>query len=136
MNVTEHAYNRFEERLKGMCANDDITKEELKIIMENLNFILESDFDKEISYGIMLGRFNINPKSYLVTKKHPSGVYYEINSKDEYDIVKDSTGNEFWIIIRNNRLITAFLRKTIQRKTAHMPRDEGGLGVDVVVDKI
>jgi len=133
MNITEHAYNRIEERLEHMCDKDDITEEEQETIMENLNLISERDFEKDISYGIMLGRFKINPKSYLVTKKHPSGVYYEINSKDEYDVVKDSTGNEFWVIIRNNRLITAFLRKTVQRQTAHMPRDEGGLGVDEII---
>jgi len=133
MNVTEHAYNRFEERLKGMCANDDITKEELKIIMENLNFILESDFDKEISYGVMLGRFSINSKSDLVTNRRSNEKYYKINTDGKCDVVEDSTGNEFWVIIRNNLLITIFLRKTMQQKTAHMPRNKGGLGVDVIV---
>jgi hypothetical protein len=84
----------------------------------------------------MLGRFQINPKSKLITKKHKSGTYYQINSIDEFDVIKDSTGNEFWVIIRNQKLITGFLRKTIQRLTAEKPRDFGGLGVDVVIENV
>lgn len=132
--VTSHAKERIDTRLKRMTANHDITMQEAGTIDSNLNNILRFDFNPNRSYGIMLGRFNINPNSRLVTKKHKSGTYYEINSMDEYDIVKDSTGNEFWGIVRNNRLITAFLRKTIQRKTAENPRDSGGLGVDEVID--
>lgn len=134
--ITEHAYNRITERLEGMTKNNDITVKEEESIKANLNAILNYDFKSNKSYGVMLGRFGINPKSKLITEFHKSGVYYEINSIDHHDIMKDSTGNEFWGIVRSNGLVTAFLRKTVQRRTANQPRDMGGLGVDIVIDNI
>jgi hypothetical protein len=133
--ITKHAYDRIEKRLNTMKSNNDITESEALTIEATFKNILNHQFENTISYGIMLGRFTINPKSKLITKKHKSGTYYEINSMDEFDVIKDSTGNEFWIIIRNGRLITGFLRKTIQRLTAEKARDFGGLGVDVVIDE-
>lgn len=134
--ITGHAYDRIKERLETMTQNNDITAKEAEIIEDNLHYVLNYDFDNYTSYGILLGKFEINPDSALLTQKHKTGMYYEINSLDDRDIIRDSTGNELWAIIRNGRLITAFLRKTIQRNTADMPRKQGGLGVDEVVDNI
>ena len=132
--ITEHAYSRIEERLNKMRSNSDITAEEATNIEKTFKKILSHEFEFNKSYGIILGRFIINPKSKLITQKHKSGTYYEINSMDNFDIIKDSTGNEFWVIIRNKKLVTGFLRKTVQRHTAEKPRDFGGLGVDCVID--
>jgi len=134
--ITKHAYDRIKERLETMTSNGDITVKEATNLEDNLHFVLNNDFDNHTSYGISLGTFEINPDSALVTQKHKTGTYYEINSLDYQDVIRDSTGNELWAIIRNGRLITAFLRKTIQRHTAEKPRKQGGLGVDVVVDNI
>lgn len=134
--ITKHAYDRIEERLNKMRFNKDITVEEATNIESVFKKILNHDFENQKSYGIFLGRFNINPTSKLITRKHKSGTYYEINSMDEFDIIKDSTGNEFWVIIRNKKLVTGFLRKTVQRATAEKARDFGGLGVDCVIDDI
>ena len=134
--ITKHAYDRIKERMETMTQNNDITSVESENIDTNLHDVLNFDFDNYTSYGILLGKFEINPKSLLVTQKHKTGTYYEINSLDYQDIVRDSTGNELWAIIRNGRLITAFLRKTIQRNTADQPRKQGGLGVDEVVDNL
>lgn len=132
--ITEHAFQRIKERLDRMTSMGDITPREDGYLTVNLGNVLKYNFNPKKSFGINLGRFNINPKSGLVTEKHKSGTYYEINSAGSDDIVKDSTGNEFWVIVRNNNLITAFLRKTVQRQTATQPRDMGGLGVDVVIN--
>jgi hypothetical protein len=132
--ISVHSYQRIKERLNSMTTNNDITPQEAANIERNLSRVINYDFKPDKSYGILLGKFNINPSSTLVTTKHKSGTYYEINSADQHDIVKDSTGNEFWGIIRENRLVTVFLRKTIQRQTAEQPRDMGGLGVDTVID--
>lgn len=94
--ITKHAYDRISERLESMVKNNDITVKEEEIIKANLNATLNYDFNVNKSYGVMLGRFNINPKSKLITEFHKSGVYYEIYSLDKYDIMLDSTGNEFW----------------------------------------
>jgi len=133
MEITAHALERLMERLDKMTNNDDITEQEATEIRKTVNKIVKKEFDSFTSYGIMFGRFAINPESRLVTEKHNSGVYYEINSLDHQDVMRDSTGNEFWGIIRGNRMVTAFLRKTVQSKTAHKPRNQGGLGVDVVI---
>ena len=134
--ITEHAYVRISERLEKMTKNNDITVKEEEIIKANLNATLNYDFKPNKSYGVMLGRFNINPNSKLVTYFHKPRIYYEIYSADKNDIMLDSTGNEIWGVVRNNGLVTAFLRKTIQRQTAHEPRNMGGLGVDIVIDNI
>jgi hypothetical protein len=132
--ISSHAYGRIKERLTTMSNNNDITPQEAVNIDKNVNNIINYRFNPNKSYGIMLGRFNINPDSALTTTRHKTGSYYEINSSDYNDIIKDSTGNEFWGIIRGNKLITVFLRKSIQRNTAGQPRNMGGLGVDVVID--
>lgn len=132
--ISEHGYNRLRERLEKMTIHGDITAIEAFQMEYILNQILKRGFNPNKSYGIKLGTFSINPNSFLVTRKHPSGVYYEIYSADPNDIIKDSTGNEFWVIIRNNKLITSFLRKSIQRSTASKPRNAGGLGVDIIID--
>lgn len=55
--ITEHAYNRIKERLEGMCDKDDITEEEQEQIIENLNVVLDTEFKRDLSYGIMIGEF-------------------------------------------------------------------------------
>lgn len=132
--VSSHAYLRIKERLKTMVSNKDITPQEAIDIDRNVNNIVNHNFNPNKSYGILLGKFNINPNSSLVTNRHRSGEYYEINSLSSGDVIRDSTGNEFWGIVRNNRLITIFLRKNVQRQTAERPRNMGGLGVDLVID--
>ena len=132
--VSPHAYRRIKERLKIMSNNNDITSQEAAYIDNNVNNVINHNFNTNKTYGINLGRFKINPNSALVTHKHKSGSYYEINSVDGNDIVKDSTGNEFWGVVRNNTLVTISLRKSIQRHTAEESRNSGGLGVDMIID--
>jgi hypothetical protein len=128
--VSGHAYKRLNDRVKVMKDKHDITPAEAANIEHSLNQIGAYNFRPDKSYGIMLGRFNINPNSAIKTEKHPSGVYYTIDIIGE----GDSTGNEIWAIIRNNKLITVFLRKTIQRLTADRPVKQKGLGVDHIID--
>lgn len=134
--ISGHAHARIIERIVNMTNCGDISHDDANNIKLNLNLILNHEFDYKKSYGIMLGRFNINPNSRLMTDIHKSGIYYVIYSMDCNDIIKDSTGNELWCIIRYNKIITAFLRKTVQRKTACESRNAGGLGVDFVIDNI
>jgi len=128
--VTGHAFKRLNSRLKVMKDNHDITPQEAANIENNINRTAAYNFNPSKSYGIMFGRFTINPNSSIRTEKHPSGVYYTIDIIGE----GDSTGNEFWGIVRNNKLITAFLRKTVQRQTAHRGVKDKGLGVDYIID--
>ena len=135
-NLTNHSYSRIIQRLEIMKKNNDITNNEFNKIKNNLSSMLNYNFNPNKSYGLKLGEFNINPESSLITDKHKSGIYYTINSLDSNDIIKDYTGNELWGIVRNNKLITVFLRKTIQRKSAENDRMNGGLGVNEIIDNL
>jgi len=134
--IDTHALLRLEQRLDLMSNNGDITQRENDIIRKNLDNIISHNFDPNISYGIFLGSFIPNPKSKLYTnanKFNPGISFYEIKS-DRDELLKDSTGDEFWAIVRKNRIKTVMLRKRLQRASAHKDRmDDGGLGVDKVI---
>lgn len=136
--VVGHAETRINDRLKKMVDFGYITTIEANTISNNLKKVLSHEFDRYKSYGIKLGSFNVDPDSTSSNNVSwdAGNPYYRIWSEDRSDIVKDSTGNEFWGIIRNNKLITVFLRKDYQIRSAHKERnDDGGLGVtDVIVN--
>jgi hypothetical protein len=142
--VDSHALLRLEQRLDLMSKNGDITQEENNTIRKNLNNIISYEkFNPNKSYGFLLGTFKPNPKSklYTITNKQNPGIpFYEINSPDDSnELLKDSTGDEFWAIVRNNVITTVMLRKRLQRESAGEERTvsgehgKGGLGVDRVI---
>lgn len=134
--VAPHAQQRINDRLDKMVSNGDITSGEAGTISNNLKNAINYNYGKT-SYGIRLGKFHVDPNSRTpdIISMDGGKPYYRIWSDNNDDIVKDSTGNEFWGIIRNNRLITVFLRKDYQRRSAHKSiNDDGGLGVDDVID--
>lgn len=134
--LNDHALHRVKERLNRMKIDNDLTPREIDIISSNLQKILEYDFSPKKSYGILLGTFKPNPQSRLYTdtnKWDPGIPYYEIYGEGLDDVVKDSTGEEFWAIVRENIVTTVMLRKNNQREFALNDReDNGGLGVQVV----
>jgi hypothetical protein len=132
-----HALDRLKERLDLMTKNGDITPKEDNTIRSTLNNIISYEFAPNKSFGIFLGSFTPNPNSklYTITNSHNMGVpFYEIYVADKSEILKDSTGDEFWAVIRNNKITTVMLRKRLQREFAGNERnDRGGLGVDHVI---
>jgi hypothetical protein len=141
--LNDHSFLRLKQRLEKMERNNDLTPREVSVIRDNLQKLLSYEFPQNKSYGILLGVFKPNPNSTLYTdtnKWDPGIPFYEIFSENEQDVVKDSTGDEFWGVIRNNEITTVMLRKRNQRASAGNERmDDGGLGVDVVainVDKL
>jgi hypothetical protein len=135
--LNTHAKERIESRLNKMSKNNELTLREDEIIRCNLNNILVHKFNHKKSYGIFLGGFRPNPNSklYTITNKWNMGIpFYEIYSDGKDDITNDSTGDEFWVIVRENVIKTLMLRKRIQRQFANRERnDMGGLGVDIVI---
>lgn len=142
--VDPHALLRLQQRLDLMSNNGDITPKENDTIRKNLNNIVTYEkFIPNKSYGFLLGTFKPNPKSklYTITNKQNPGIpFYEINTPDDSnELLKDSTGDEFWAIVRNNVITTVMLRKRLQRESAGEERTvsgehgKGGLGVDYVV---
>ena len=140
--INPHANFRIDGRLNKMVYHKFLTESESTTTAKNLATVVDIDFPEEKSYGIRLSRFNVNPqaqqvKSQLEISSDKGKTYYRIYQEDEDDIVKDSTGNEFWGIVRQNKLVTIFLRKDYQRRSAHLGRnDDGGLGVTDVIDDI
>jgi hypothetical protein len=137
-----HAINRLNQRLDLMANNHDISTTENDLIRRNINNVLSHDFCAGKDYGIFLGSFTPNPKSSLYTDKNefdPNIPFYTIDTpkghRNNDDILCDSTGDEFWGIVRKNRLKTVMLRKRLQRRSAAQDRmnGDGGLGVDKVI---
>lgn len=135
--IDSHAYNRLKQRLDKMAKNHEITNEENDIIRINLNAIMSYELNPKIDFGIFLGKFIPQPNSlsYTITNSHDPGIpFYQIYSEGYNDIIVDSTGDEFWAIIRKNVLKTVMLRKKLQKRSANKERnDDGGLGVNKVI---
>ena len=135
--LNSHAIQRLNERLDMLTKSGDLTQREIGIIKKNLNNILSHDFNPNESYGIFLGSFVPNPKSNLFTNtnSHNPGIpFYEIYGVGNDELMKDSTGDEFWAVVRKNVITTVMLRKRLQREFAHNERnDRGGLGVNNVI---
>jgi len=134
--LNQHALERVEQRLNSMKIDNDLSYGEEQIITNNLQKILSYEFNPNKSFGILLGTFKPNPESRLYTDKNrwnPNVPFYEIYGQGLDDVVKDSTGDEFWAVVRNNVITTVMLRKKSQREFALNDReDNGGLGVGVV----
>ncbi len=103
-----HLIERFNGRIKSM-PNDAIPNKIKRQILKNLNKVKDFNFDPYKSYGVRLADLQINKDSKM---------YYEIGGREYYRIDdflgKDSTGDEIWVIIRQNRIGTIMLRKSIQ----------------------
>ncbi len=102
---SSHIKDRLVSRIKKFNDVDISNKKE---ILDNIEKVFNHKFDKK-DYAIRVGVIDINIKSkYYYTKGDKK--YYRI-----FDFLgKDSTGNEIWLIVRSNRLITVMLRKDIQ----------------------
>lgn len=129
--VDKHAADQVKARLDRMARDGDITKAEEAKIRGTLDKVIAHDFGDR-DYGIFLGSFVPNPNSMLYTDRNqwnPGIPFYEINING-----KDSTGDEMWAIVRNGRLKTVMLRKSLQRRSADKERfDDGGLGVETPI---
>lgn len=99
----------FKQRLKNRLNSIDLPSKDIIRINSQLKQINRTRFPKDESFAIRLIRFNPDPNS---------SAYYEKNGRAYYKVVdergRDSTGNELWIVIRNNNIVTFMLRKSIQ----------------------
>jgi hypothetical protein len=116
----EHSIERIGQRIERMGIEDlrDVEKEQIFL---NLSKIKELNFPKNQSFAIMLGQFRPNPNSEYF-KKMPDGRQYYSVLSDE--ILSDSTGDQFWVIIRGNKVTTVMLRKSIQTQNLQMNNEK------------
>lgn len=119
---SEHIFNRLNGRL-GELTDDEISRIDIDLLNRYMSILRELNFEPTLSFGLRLIELDINPKSQL---------YYQIRDRGYYRIDDfmgfDSTGDEIWLIIRNNKAVTIMLRKSIQ--------PESNLNVDYVIRSI
>lgn len=122
-----HTKERIEERINSM-SDEDLSFVVKEKVFDNLNKIENYDFSDKKSLAIELGAFYANPESeFYIEDKNGKG-YYKID--DITDPRKSSIGNEFWVIIRKNTIMTFFLRQDNQTVDAFDNADK--LNVDYV----
>jgi hypothetical protein len=116
---THHSIKRFKNRF-GKLNNGDITNEEKTRIIKNLESVKNYDFPNDESFSILLGDFNVkrNNKNrhrdvsvvqYYDKVEKKNMMYYSV--KDRSDI---SVGNQIWLIIRQNEIVTIMFRRSSQ----------------------
>jgi hypothetical protein len=124
---TAHLLDRVRKRVESM-TDDDLNPQVKQRILTNLETVRNTDFPTNRSYGILLGEFLPKPTSSL---------YVDVGGRGYYRIVEfgvDSTGDQIWLVVRNNKVPTLMLRKRIQ--SADLNHLKNKLDVDVVVRNI
>ena len=106
--VQSHLVDRFKSRITDMPidAIDEATKTE---ILTNLNKVLEMELEGNQSFGIKLKTIEVD-KRCSVRNTVNGRRYMRVNDF----LGHDSTGDEIWVIVRENKLQTIMLRKGIQ----------------------
>lgn len=106
-----HSLDRIKQRLDALT--DDIPAINQEQIRTNLDTIERTNFPKNKSFAIMLGHFRPNPNSEYYYETPDGRGYYQVIGDE---VLSDSTGNQFWLVIRGNKVTTFMLRKSIQTK--------------------
>lgn len=116
---THHSIKRFKNRF-GKLNDGDITNEEKTRIIKNLDSVKNYDFPIDESFGILLGEFNIKRNNKNRHRDVSVVQYYDKMAKKNmmYYFVKDrgdiSVGNQIWLIIRHNEIVTIMFRRSSQ----------------------
>ena len=105
---SKHALERVKNRIQKM-SDVDMNPATKARILNNLQTVRMTDFPMGESFIILLGGFKVNPESPLYIKVK-NREYYRINDLTN----KDSTGDQIWAVIRDNKVVTVMLRKKIQ----------------------
>jgi hypothetical protein len=79
----------------------------------------------------MIGSFKPNPNSNFYVKTNDGRGYYSIIDDA---VIHDSTGDQFWVIVRENKATTVMLRKSIQ--TSDTEHNKVKLNVDEVITNL
>lgn len=141
----EHLYDRITDRLSKF-TDEDVPPMVKSQVISNLDLIKNFKFPKNKDFAIYLGgvkQSDINTdsmyyKNYLrnlSNQSHSVGLdrkYYSIGKEDGF--IGDSTGNEFWVIVRGDKAITFMLRKDVQNQD--IEKNKQNLRVDFIINNL
>jgi hypothetical protein len=116
----------FKERLNSRLDSLELPPEDIITIQGQLKNIIRTSFNPSKSYAYRLIKFNPDPNSrmFIQVQGRP---YYRVVDENGYD----STGDELWVIIRNNQMVTFFIRKSIQTADEQTAKEK--MRVDEVI---
>jgi hypothetical protein len=114
-----HSIARIKQRIESI-PDEDLPHEVKERVFYNLDKIEATDFSKKKDFAVMVGKFGPDPSSDLYVTDEQGRGYYRINTTEPNAAIKDSTGDEFWMIIRGNVIHTFFLRKSWQTKNLNL----------------
>lgn len=109
---TIHSIERFYKRLQTLVDNKSISTREKNNLEKNLKSVNDFNFDRNTSYAIKLGSFNIRKESPFYRINRRGDRYYSVPDPDAPG--ERSEGNEFWCVVRHNKIITIMLTHHFQ----------------------
>lgn len=124
---SEHQLERITERFEVFTSND-ISFAFKNHIKRNISLLSKLKLPFGKSFGIMLGSFEPNKESEYYKVVGGNRSYYSIIDDT---VISDSTGDQFWVVVRQNRVTTFMLRKSIQ--TTDLNHNLEKLRVDEVI---
>lgn len=117
MDSDDHTVTRIRQRLAAF-PNEDVSMEVKEQVQTNLQAILDTDFSKKKDFAVLLGTTEVNPKSkFAIYDERNNRHWYSILTVNKTGRETDSTGNQFWLIVRKNIIMTFMVRKDWQSKS-------------------
>lgn len=130
LNISKYQLDRISERFE-VFTNKDIKFPVKNHIKYNLSLLNKLKLPNNRSFGIKLCEFIPNKESKYYITVNTNREYYSITDDK---VIHDSTGNQFWVIIRKNKITTFMLRKSIQ--TEDLQHNLNKLRVDEVITNL
>lgn len=127
---SEHQIERIKERFEVFNSND-LPFSVKNHIKRNISLLEKVKLPFNKSFAIMLGTFIPNIKSKHHVSVMDNRSYYSIIDDT---VISDSTGDQFWVIVRYNKVTTFMLRKSIQ--TTNLEHNLEKLRVDEVITNL
>jgi hypothetical protein len=127
---SEHQLERIEERF-DIFTSKDLAFAVKNHIKRNISLLNKIELDEDKSYGILLGHFKPNDKSEHYVSIANERAYYRIMDDE---VISDSTGDQFWAVVRRCKITTFMLRKGIQ--TENLAHNLKKLDVDEVINNL
>ena len=127
---SEHQIERIKERFE-VFSSIDLPFAVKNHIKRNLSLLEKVKLPFNKSFGVMLGSFIPNDKSTHHISITDNRSYYSIIDDE---VISDSTGDQFWVIVRRNKITTFMLRKSIQ--TGNLEHNLEKLRVDEVITNL